>query len=96
VVIINNRTDRGGEEEATSKLTELRFKVGQETGDYSALASALGFHAERVEDPEALRPTLRKAIDHVRSGGRALIEVITKRVPVTLHSASGRSAGHAA
>ena len=96
VVVINNHAGRGEEGEAISKLTELRFKVGQETGDYSALARALGFQAERVEDPEAVRPTLGKAIDHVRGGGRALVEVITKRVPVTLHSASRRSAGHAA
>lgn len=57
-------------------LVSVRFKAG---GDYCAMAQALGVRASRVEDPEALRGVLSEAINSVRAGNCALVEVATRR-----------------
>jgi acetolactate synthase-1/2/3 large subunit len=41
--------------------------------DYARIAGGFGVSAERVEDPAALGPALRRAIE---SGGPALVDVV--------------------
>jgi acetolactate synthase I/II/III large subunit len=77
MIMINNR--------AYQDRAAIRKAKIKPVGDYCALARALGVHAQRVEEPNALRATLGEAIKHVRSGQSALVEVITKRVATSLY-----------
>lgn len=54
-----------------------RFHATHQTGDYAALATALGSHAERVTQVAQLRPAFERAINAVRGGQPALVDVIT-------------------
>ncbi|MGF1612132.1 MAG: thiamine pyrophosphate-binding protein [Kiloniellales bacterium] len=61
------------------------FSVDFSGTDHAAVAAAFGLEAWRVEDPEALAPTLRRAVDH---GGPSLVDVICQplheaRAPVS-------------
>jgi acetolactate synthase-1/2/3 large subunit len=53
-----------------------KFKVGRDLGfgPYDEMAKVFGCHAEKVEDPDAIRPALERAQE---SGKPALINVIT-------------------
>ena len=73
VVVFNNSTL------AMVKLEMLvdglpDFGVDVPDTNYAAIASAIGFHAERVTDPRELASTYRAAFDH---DGPALVEVVT-------------------
>jgi acetolactate synthase-1/2/3 large subunit len=59
-----------------------RFGANRVTGDYSAVARALGGHGERVSEPAELRPALERAIATVAAGTAALVEVMTREEPV--------------
>jgi len=50
------------------------------TGDYVAMAKALGCEGLRVDDPAELSATLKRAIDAVNGGAPTLLEVKSKRV----------------
>ena len=54
-----------------------RYKASTMTGDYAAVATALGCHAEKVTEPTALRPALMRAIQATRDGQPAVVDVIT-------------------
>lgn len=54
-----------------------RYGAARQTGDYAALARSLGLHAERIDDPAALGDGFRRAIDAVKAGQPALVDVIT-------------------
>ena len=54
-----------------------RYKVATETGDYAAIASALGCHAERVEKLSELRAALERGIQATQDGRPAVLDVIT-------------------
>jgi acetolactate synthase-1/2/3 large subunit len=58
------------------------FRMGTVTpcGDYCAVARALGVKADQVEDPERLGGALSAAIEHVRAGKSALLEIMSRRV----------------
>jgi len=61
------------------------FAVDFSRTDHAAVAAAFGLEAWRVEDPEALAPTLRQAVAH---GGPTLVDVICQplqeaRAPVS-------------
>ena len=47
-------------------------------GDYASLATSLGAHAERVEDPKEIIPAIQRAIESMKDGKPALIEFMTK------------------
>jgi acetolactate synthase-1/2/3 large subunit len=47
-------------------------------GCYSGVARELGAHAERVEQPEAVRSALERAVASTREGVPAVVEVMTK------------------
>lgn len=50
-------------------------------GDYTAIARALGGHAERVAEAADLRPAIERCIGSVRDGRAALLEVMTREEP---------------
>ena len=77
MIMINNR--------AFQDRAAIRKAKIRPVGDYCALARALGVEAKRVEEPKALRGALSEALNHVRSGKSALVEVITKRVATSLY-----------
>jgi thiamine pyrophosphate-dependent acetolactate synthase large subunit-like protein len=81
VIVLNNRafTDRDGG--VSAKLAAARFHGGIEI---CTVARALGAHAHHVERPDALRPALQQAIDDVRAGTSAVVEVMTQRVKTNL------------
>jgi acetolactate synthase-1/2/3 large subunit len=54
------------------------------TGDYVAMAKALGCEASRVEDPAQLSAALKRSIDAVNGGAPTLLEVKTRRVEAQL------------
>ena len=54
-----------------------RYKVSTETGDYAAVAAALGCHAEKVEKLSDLRPALERGIRATQEGQPAVVDVIT-------------------
>ena len=52
--------------------------------NFSAVAQAYGWHADRVEDPDAVRAALASAL---RQAGPALVDIITEtwQTPVASH-----------
>ena len=54
-----------------------RYDAARQTGDYRALAEALGCHAERVEEPAALPGAYARAIAATREGRPAVVDVVT-------------------
>ncbi len=54
---------------------ERYFSVDFERSDHAAIASAFGVKSWRVEDPDALEATLRKAVEH---DGPTLVDVISQ------------------
>ena len=82
VVMKNNKAFPSTDSGISPKLSGVRYR---DAGNYCALAEALGAKATRVEDPEALRGALTDAIACVQDGRPALVEVITRRVPTSLH-----------
>jgi acetolactate synthase-1/2/3 large subunit len=62
----------------SSERYRLRYMPGNR---YSQAAEALGGYAERVEQPEALQPALKRCIQQAGSGRAALLEVITREDP---------------
>jgi thiamine pyrophosphate-dependent acetolactate synthase large subunit-like protein len=54
-----------------------RYNSAHQTGDYAALARAFGGHGEQVTDVAELRPAILRAIQAVRGGQPALVDVIT-------------------
>ena len=59
-----------------------RYGSNRTSGDYAAVARALGGHGERVTDPGELAPALGRAIESVEGGLAALVEVVTREEPV--------------
>ncbi len=56
-----------------------------ENSDYAQMAGAFGLHAERVEDPERLRPALRAAFERAP----ALLDVVVTRDAVSSDAGKG-------
>ena len=54
---------------------ERYFSVDFDRSDHAAIASAFGVKSWRVEDPDALETTLRRAVEH---DGPALVDVISQ------------------
>jgi thiamine pyrophosphate-dependent acetolactate synthase large subunit-like protein len=62
-----------------------RYRTTDISGDYAAVARALGAYAERVEQIEELAPAIRRAVDKTNEGVPALLDVITcKEIDVSL------------
>lgn len=83
LLLVNNRAQRSSDGGASVRMAQIRSRQAM---DYCDLARALGVRsATRVEDPEALRGALQRAIERVKGGETAVVEAVTKRVPVGLH-----------
>jgi acetolactate synthase-1/2/3 large subunit len=82
IIVKNNRTIPDQDGGKSKKLAVARFTQGV---DLSALATALGAKAYRVEKPGDLSNTLKAAIAQVRGGRTAVVDVVTARVNGSLH-----------
>jgi thiamine pyrophosphate-dependent acetolactate synthase large subunit-like protein len=56
-----------------------RFRSTDISGDYAALARALGGYGERVTDPGEIVPAIRRGIAQTQAGTPALLEFITQK-----------------
>ena len=54
-----------------------RFHATDITGDYRAMAQALGCHGERIEHPDEVAAALRRGIERTRQGQVVLLEFMT-------------------
>ena len=68
-------------EAPTLPVATERFGAKYLGGDYAQLAKALGSYSERVEKPEEIVPSIRRAIQVTKDGHPALVEFITKEEP---------------
>ena len=80
-VLLNNRLPR---EQLDLKKQPVYADRHALTGDYVAMAKALGCEASRVEDPAQLSAALKRSIDAVNGGAPTLLEVKTRRVEAQL------------
>ena len=79
-VVLNNGL-MGGYEEHLPIATK-RYRAHHLSGDYAAVARALGGHAETVTKAGDVGPALERAIAKVENGQAALVEVQTREEPV--------------
>ena len=80
-VILNNSV-MGGYSDHNMPLAAERFGSHRLSGNYARVAEGLGAHAERVEDPNAVRSAMERALAATRDGRPAVLEMITKEDPV--------------
>lgn len=76
-ILFNNQT-LATEHQGLKVATE-KYRATDIGGDYTAFARSLGAWAERVTEPQAVAPTIRRAIEKTLEGVPALIEFITER-----------------
>jgi acetolactate synthase-1/2/3 large subunit len=74
-VLLNNGAMACYEERYPLAVERHRLKFL--SGDYAALARALGAHSERVERPEAIVPALERARQAADTGIPAVLEMVT-------------------
>lgn len=60
-------------------ISTAKYRATDISGDYAALARALGAYGERVERPAEIVPAIRRGIEQTRNGTPALIEFITAK-----------------
>ena len=84
VIVKNNRADPARDAGISPKLAGTRF-AGRGV-DPCAVATALGAKAVHVEQPGELNAKLASAIAEVKAGSTVVLEVLTRRVPGSLHS----------
>lgn len=75
-VVLNNGTMAA--ETNTQAIAAEKFDILRQTGDYSAVAKALGAWAERVTRPDEIVPAIRRAVGATQSGTPAVLEFMTK------------------
>lgn len=62
-------------------IATQKYGANRVTGNYAPIAEALGGYGECVTEPENLRPALLRALDRVKAGQAALVEVVTHEEP---------------
>ena len=77
LTIMLNNSRFGGYSSMLPTATE-RYKIDQVGGNYAAAAEALGYHAERIEQPGEIIPAIERAKGVVAAGRPAFLEVITR------------------
>lgn len=60
-------------------VSTRRYRSTDISGDYAALARALGGYGERIESPEEIVPAIRRGIAATENGQPALLEFITSK-----------------
>ncbi|MCY4144681.1 MAG: thiamine pyrophosphate-requiring protein [Gammaproteobacteria bacterium] len=76
-VIVNNGTMGGYDKKL--KVAMSKYGVGNQSGDYAAMARALGATGILVENPKEIEPALRSAQRENLEGRTAVVEVITRQ-----------------
>jgi acetolactate synthase-1/2/3 large subunit len=61
------------------KTATEKYRSTDISGDYAAMARAFGAHGERVTEPGAIVPAIKRAIEKTREGTPALLEFITEK-----------------
>jgi acetolactate synthase-1/2/3 large subunit len=82
VIVKNNRRRIDQSGGASNRLAQARFHRGI---DIAALVTALGAQAYRVEQPADISRHLKSAIETVKSGKTAVVDIVTKRMNASLH-----------
>ena len=82
-VVLNNST-MAVETEAMATSHEL-FGTRDLGGNYADMGRAMGGHAERIEDPEEIRPAFQRARQMTEDGKPVLLEFITSSEVNTSH-----------
>ena len=77
LTIILNNSALGGYEKHMPVATE-RYGTKYLSGDYAKVAEGLGGVTFKVEKPEEIIPTIKKAIESVDLGNPTLVEMITR------------------
>lgn len=60
-------------------LSQRKFGTMEISGDYTAMAQALGLYAEQITEPGEIAGALRRGIEQTEAGRPVLLEVITSR-----------------
>lgn len=60
-------------------ISTQKYRATDISGDYAALARALGAYGERVTTPEEIVPAIKRAIAETNAGRPALLEFITAK-----------------
>ncbi len=76
-ILFNNQTL--ATEHTGLKIATEKYRATDIGGDYTAFARSLGAWAERVTEPQAIVPAIRRAIEKTMDGVPALIEFMTER-----------------
>ena len=76
VTLLNNSL-LGGYSSSHPVASE-KYNLNKQTGEYAAIAKAVGGYSEKVEKPEEIIPALRRAKKATDSGHAALLEFITR------------------
>jgi acetolactate synthase-1/2/3 large subunit len=61
------------------KVATEKYRSTDISGHYADFARALGGYGERVTEPEAIVPAIRRGIEKTRAGTPALLEFITEK-----------------
>jgi len=77
LTLVLNNSRFGGYEKMLPIATE-RFAIDRVGGDYTRVAKALGFHAERIEKPADIVPAIKRGLEIVAKGQPTFIEFITR------------------
>ncbi|MFC1936943.1 thiamine pyrophosphate-requiring protein [Chloroflexota bacterium] len=75
--ILLNNSIFGGYARMLPTATE-RYNIDHVGGNYTGVAEALGFHAERVEQPGEIIPAIKRAGEVLAAGQPAFVEFITQ------------------
>jgi acetolactate synthase-1/2/3 large subunit len=76
VTLVNNSL-LGGYSSSHPVASE-KYNLNKQTGEYAAIAKAVGGYSEKVEKPEDIIPALKRAKKATDSGQAALVEFITR------------------
>jgi thiamine pyrophosphate-dependent acetolactate synthase large subunit-like protein len=80
LTILLNNSVMGGYDRSMPTAAE-RFKTHRLTGDYTAVATGLGAHAERVTRAADIAPAIARAAQITMAGRPAVLEFITRADP---------------
>jgi len=81
-VLLNNSAM--GNYEKMQPVAVERYNIKRLSGDYSAVARALGVWSERVESPSEIVPAIGRARAAIAEGRPALLEMITAEEPAEM------------
>jgi acetolactate synthase-1/2/3 large subunit len=61
------------------QVSTAKYRATDISGDYAALANALGGYGERVTEPDEIVPAIRRGIAQTENGVPVLLEFITQQ-----------------